>query len=131
MTALALANTDTVAAVARHRQQSRQSLTLVDSALARGETEPAAQAIWEAAADGVRAAAARRGWPCATHRDLGGAVIRLIDDEGGSVALNTHFVMAHAFNRIDRAWEIPIDDDIRYAKGPVSELLKMLAAMDS
>ena len=51
--------------------------------------------------------------------------------EGGSIDLNTNFFVAHAFDRIDRAWEIPIeDDDIRYAKGPVTELLEMLEAMD-
>ena len=130
MTAIAI--TATSAAVDYHRKQSRRSLAQVDAALERGETEHASQAIWEAAAHGVRAAAALRGWPYATHWDLGQVIIRLMQHEGGSIDLNTNFIMAHAFDRIDRAWEIPIeDDDIRYAKGPVTELLKMLEAMDS
>ena len=130
MTAIAI-TANAAAAVDYHRKRSRQSLAQVDAALERGETEQASQAIWEAAAHGVRAAAARRGWPYATHWDLGQAIIRLMHHEGGSVELNTNFIMAHAFDRIDRAWEIPIeDDDIRYAKGPVTELLNMLEAMD-
>ena len=130
MTAIAITATAT-AAVAHHRKQSRQSLAQVDAALERGETEHASQAIWEAAAHGVRAAAARRGWPYATHWDLGQVIIRLMQHEGGSIDLNTNFIMAHAFDRIDRAWEMPIeDDDIRYAKGPVTELLNALEAMD-
>ena len=130
MTAIAITAT-AAAAVAHYRNQSRQSLAQVDAALERGETEHASQAIWEAAAHGVRAAAARRGWPYATHWDLGQAIIRLMHHEGGSIDLNTNFFIAHAFDRIDRAWEIPIeDDDIRYAKGPVTEFLKMLEAMD-
>ncbi len=58
-------------------------------------------------------------------------VIPLIQDEGGPVDLNTNAIIAHSFNRRDRAWIIPIDEDgVLYAKGSVAELLKIIESMD-
>ena len=118
-------------AVAYHRAESRRSLSLVDASLAGGDLEKASQALWEAAAHGVRAAAARRGWPSATHRDLGRVISRLIDDEGGPIDLNTNFFIAHSFDRVDREWEMPLlESEVRYCREPVTALLKMLETMD-
>lgn len=120
------------AAVAHHRAESWRSLALVDALLEQGELEAASQALWESAAHGVRAAAAYRNLPYATTWDLGQVIIRLIEDEGGSIDLNTNFFIAHSFDRIDREWEIPLfEGDIVYAKeGPVADFLKMMEAMD-
>ena len=113
------------------RKIGGDSLAQVDAALERGELEVAAQALWEAAAHGVKAAATRRGWPHDSDRALGDAITRLIDEEGGPVDLNTNFIIAHAFNRVDRAWEIPIDaKGVRYCKEPVAQLLRILETMD-
>lgn len=117
--------------VAHYRKESWRLLAQVDAELERGDLEAASQALWDAAACGVKAAAARRGWPHDTFEDLGDATIRLIYDEGGPVDLNTNAIMAHAFDRRDRAWIIPIDEGgVRYVKGPVGELLKILESMD-
>ena len=129
---VAITITDAVAvAVAQRRQAGWRSLSQVDAELARGDLERAAQALWEAAAHGVKAAAAQRGWPHDSARALGEVITRLIDEEGGSGDLNTNFIIAHAFNRVDRAWEIPIDaQGVRYCKEPVAQLLRILEAMD-
>ena len=117
--------------VGHHPKAGWGSLSQVDAALERGELETAAQALWEAAAYGVKAAAARRSWPHDSDRALGDAITRLIDEEGGPVDLNTNFIIAHAFNRVDRAWEIPIDaKGVRYCKEPVAQLLRILETMD-
>ena len=121
----------TAAAVVHHRQESWRLLDQVDAELERGELEAASQAVWEAAAHGVRAAAARRGWPHDTIPDLMKVVVRLMKEEGGPLELNGHLIMAHYFDRIDRAWEMPLyEDDVLYAKGPVAELLQILESMD-
>ena len=126
------AGTDAVgAAVAHHRAESWRSLALGDTLLERGELEAAAQALWEAAAHGVRAAAARRNLPYADNWELGQVIIRLIEDEGGSIDLNTNFFIAHSFNLIDREWEIPLlRSEVIYCREPVAAFLKMLEAMD-
>ena len=128
----AVAPSDTITAiVARHRAESWRSLALVDALLGQGELEAAAQALWESAAHGVRAAAAHRNLPYTTTWDLGQIINHLIDHEGGSIDLNTNFFIAHSFDRIDRAWEMPLfEGDIVYAKGPVTDFLKMMEAMD-
>ena len=119
------------AIVAHHRTESWRSLALVDALLEQGELEAAAQALWESAAHGVRAAAAHRRRPYATTWDLGQVIIRLIEDEGGSIDLNTNFFIAHSFDRIDRAWEIPLlESEVIYCRKPVTDFLKMLEAMD-
>ena len=120
------------AAVAYHRAESWRSLSLVDTLLEQGELESASQSLWESAAHGVRAAAAYRRLPYANNWDLGQVINYLIDREGGSIDLNTNFFIAHSFDRIDRAWEIPLfEGDIVYAKeGPVPDFLKMMEAMD-
>ncbi len=121
----------TADAVAQYRKESWRLLAQVDAELERGELEAAAQALWEAAAHGLKAAAARRGWPHETVNDQLYVVIPLIQEEGGHIDLNTNAIMAHAFNRRDRAWLIPIfADDVAYCKGPIAELLRMLEAMD-
>ena len=118
-------------AVARYRAESKRSLAQVDAALAAGALEQASQALWDAAAYAVRAAAARRGWPGAAPGDLGQVIIRLIEDEGGSIDLNTNFFIAHSFDRADREWELPVSaDGIRHCKGPVIDLLRMLEGMN-
>ena len=125
------ANTDTADAVARCRQAACQFLGQVDDELARGKVERAAQALWDAAALGVQAAAARRGWPVSDISDLGQTISRLIHDEGGPVELNTAFFTAYAFNQVDRAWDSPISaDGIRHCKASVAALLRTLAGMD-
>ena len=119
------------AAVAQHRQAAGQSLARVDEELARGDLEAAAQALWEAAALGVQAAALRRGWAISDNYDLGQTISRLIHDEGGPVELNTAFFTAYAFNRVDRAWDSPISaDGIRHCRASVAALLRTLAGMD-
>ena len=119
-------------AVTYHRAESWRSLALVDALLEQGDLESAAQAVWESAAHGVRAAAAYRNLPYAAPWDLGQVIIRLIKDEGGSIDLNTNFFIAHSLDRIDREWEMPLfEGDIVYAKeGPVADFLKMMEAMD-
>ena len=117
--------------VAHHRAESWRSLSLVDALLEQGDLEAASQALWESAAHGVRAAAAYRRRPYATTWDLGQVINHLIEDEGGSIDLNTNFFIAHSFDRIDRAWEMPLfEGDVVYAKGPVTDFLKMMEAMD-
>ena len=122
----------TVDAVAHYRTESWRLLSQVDVDLERGDLESASQALWDAAAHGAKAAAERRGWSHRTARDLMKMAVRLIQEEGGPVELNTNLIIAHSFDRIERAWEIPIDEaTIRYCKdAPVTELLKMLEGMD-
>ena len=125
------AGTAVAAAVAQHRQAAGQSLGRVDEELTGGDLEAAAQALWEAAARGVQAAALRRGWPVSDNYDLGQTISRLIHDEGGPVDLNTAFFTAYAFNRVDRAWDSPISaDGIRHCRASVAALLRTLAGMD-
>ncbi len=96
----------------------------------RSNLEAASQALWNAAAHGLKAAA-RRGWPHDIVREQLYVVIPLIEEEGGPVDINTNAIMAHAFNRRDRAWKIPINQGgVRYVKGPVAELLNTLESMD-
>ena len=122
---------DTANTVARYRKESWRLLAQVDVELERGELEAASQALWDAAAHGLKAAAARRGWPHETVNDQLYVVIPLIQEEGGPVDLNTNAIIAHSFNRRDRAWEIPLlESEVRYCKEPVGELLKMLEGMD-
>ena len=119
-------------AVVHYRKESWRLLSQVDAELARGNLEAASQALWDAAAHGAKAAAAHRGWPyCATY-DLMNLIVRLIEEENGSVDLNTNLIIAHSFDRRNRSWEIPIDEaTIRYCKdAPVTELLKTLEGMD-
>lgn len=118
-------------AVARYRKESWRLLAQVDVELERGDLEAASQALWDAAAHGLKAAAARRGWPHDTVHDQLYIPIRLIQEEGGADDLNTNAMMAHAFKRRDRAWLMPIfADDVAYCKGPIAELLRMLEAMN-
>ena len=58
-------------------------------------------------------------------------VVRLIEEEGGPVELNTNLIIAHSFDRVGRAWTIPVDEvEVRYCKdAPVTELLKILEEM--
>ena len=92
--------------------------------------EAAAQALWEAAALGVQAAALRRGWQVSDNYDLGQTISRLIHDEGGPVELNTAFFTAYAFNRVDRAWDSPISaDGIRYGKDVIAEFIEALEGL--
>ena len=99
--------------------------------LARGNLAAASQTLWDAAAHAIKAAAARRHWPHESFVDLGETITRLIDEEGGPLDLNTNFIMASSFDRID-TWEIPLHEaGIRYcSKGPIKELLLMLEGMD-
>ena len=121
------AGTAVADAVAQHRHAAGQSLGRVDEELARGDLEAAAQALWEAAARGVQAAALRRGWAISDNYDLGQTISRLIHDEGGAVELNTAFFTAYAFNRVDRAWDSPISaDGIRYGKEVIAEFIDAL-----
>ncbi len=119
-------------AVAHYRKESWRLLGQVDVELERGDLESASQALWDAAAHGLKAAAARRGWPHETVREQLYVVIPLIQEEGGPVDLNTNAIIAHSFDRRDRAWIIPIDAaGIKYCRDvPVPELLKLLESMD-
>ena len=117
--------------VAHYRKESWRLLAQVDAELERGDLEAASQALWDAASCGLKAAAARRGWPHDTVSDQLYVVIPLIQKEGGPVDLNTNAIMAHAFDRRDRAWEIPLlESEVRYCREPVRELLKTLEGMD-
>lgn len=125
------ANTDTAAAVACCRQAACQSLGQVDDELAREEVERAAQALWDAAALGVQAAAARRGWAHHSFGDLAAAITRLHSDEAGPKTLHWDFILASNYRQDGRMWPMPIDaDGVRYGKERVVELLRLLAAMD-
>ena len=128
----AVAPADAITAiVAHHRAESWRSLAQVDALLEQGELEAASQALWEAAAHGVRAAAAYRNLPYATTWDLGQVINYLIDREDGSIDLNTNFFIAHSFDRIDREWEMPLlESEVVYCRPPVTDFLKMLEAMD-
>ena len=118
-------------AVAHYRAESWRALAQVDDLLEQGELEASSQALWEAAACGVKAAAARRGLPYASSWDLGQVINYLIDNEDGSIDLNTNFLIAHSFNQIDREWEIPLaESEVVYCREPVTAFLKMLEAMD-
>ena len=107
------------------------ALAQVDVELARGNLAAASQTLWEAAAHAIKAAATRRHWPHESFADLGDAITRLYDEEGGPIELHWYFVMASSFDRID-TWEIPLHEaGIRYcSKGPIKELLLMLEGMD-
>ena len=119
------------AAVAHHRKESWRLLAQVDVELGRGDPEAASQALWEAAAHGLKAAAARRGWPHETFVEMGNAIIRLIYDEDGPVDLNTNFIMASAFDRKLPRDLPPHELGIRYcSKGPIKEFLQVLEGMD-
>ena len=124
----------TIATAVDHQPQGQlaQSLTQVDAELERGQLEKASQALWEAPPPTAsRPPLIRRGWPCATHWDLGQVISRLIDDESGPSDLNTNFFIAHSFDRIDRELEMPLlTSEVIYCKEPVAEFLKMLVAMD-
>ena len=126
--------TDTVTvtdAVAQRRQAGWRSLSQVNAELARGDLERAAQALWEAAAHGVKAAAAQRGWPHDSFRDLAEAVSRLHDAEDGPPELHWNFVIASNYLRNGRMWPMPIDDaGVRHGAERVAELLQILEGMD-
>ncbi len=119
------------AAVARYRKESWRLLAQVDVELGRGDLEAASQALWDAAAHGLKAAAARRGWPHDTFVEMGEAIIRLIYDESGPVDLNTNFIMASAHDRKLPRDLPPHEAGIRYCiQGPMKEFLKTLEDMD-
>ena len=117
--------------VARYRKESWRFLSEVDVELERGEIAAASQALWDAAECAIKAASERRGWPHDSFADLGDAIIRLINDEGGSIDLNTNFIMASSFDRRD-TWEIPLHlAGIRYCSaGPIKEFIRTLESMD-
>jgi hypothetical protein len=121
----------TTDAVARYRKESWRLLAQVDAELERGEIAAASQALWDAAECAIKAAAERRGWPHETFVDLGDVIIRLIDDEGGPVDLNTNFIMASAFDRV-LSQQIPLHEaGIRYcSKGPIKDLVHILESME-
>ena len=117
--------------VAEYRKASWDSLAQVDAELEHGDLEKAAQALWESAAHAMKAAAVLRGWPHGDVRELMHVVTRLIKEEGGPVDLNTNAIIAHSFDRRDRAWEIPLlESELRYCREPVMELVKILEGMD-
>lgn len=119
------------ATVAHYRKESWRLLAQVDVELERGELEAASQALWDAAAHGLKAAAAHRGWPHDTFVDLGDAIIRLIHDEDGPVDLNTNFIMASAFDREVSRYLPPHEAGIRYcSKGPIRDFLQVLEGLD-
>ncbi len=117
--------------VAHYRNESWRLLAQVDVELERGDLEAASQALWDAAACGLKAAAARRGWPHDTFVEMGDAIIRLIYDEGGPVDLNTNFIMASAFDREISRYLPPHEAGIRYcSKVPIKEFLQVLEGLD-
>ena len=117
--------------VDHHRKAGWESLSQVDAALERGELETAAHTLWEAAAHGVKAAAARRGWPHDSFKDLAETVSRLHDAEGGPPELHWNFVTASNYLRKGRTWPMPIDDvGVRHGAERVAELLQILERMD-
>ena len=124
-------STTTTDTVAYHRRASWRLLGQVDAELEQGELEKAAQALWDAAAHGVKAAAAQRDWKHDDFAALGDVIIRLIYDEGGPTSLNTSFIMASSFDR-ELSSEIPLlESGIRYCrKGPIQEFLQTLEDMD-
>lgn len=118
-------------AVAHYRKASWGFLGQVNTELERGDLEKAAQALWDAAAHGLKAAAVSRGWPHADAKDLMQLVTRLIDEEGGPIDLNTNAIIAHSFDRRNREWEIPLlESEVRYCREPVAKLLEILEGMD-
>ena len=75
--------TTTTDTIAYHHKESRLCLAQVDAELERGDLERASQALWDAAAHAIKAAAARREWPHDSFTDLGDAIDQLAKD--GSV----------------------------------------------
>ncbi len=117
----------TTDAVAQHREESRRSLAQVDADLERGDLESASQALWDAAAHAIKAAAQRRGWPHDSFEALCDVMNRLVSDEGGPVDLHWSFMMANAFDRRSLVWEIPIHEaGIRYCRAPIAEFITTL-----
>ena len=118
-------------AVSHYRKESWRLLSEVDVELERGEIAAASQALWDAAECAIKAAAERRGWPHDSFADLGDVIIRLINDEGGSIDLNTNFIMASAFDRVV-SQQIPLHETgIRYcSKGPIKDFIHTLESMD-
>ena len=117
--------------VAHYRKESWRLLAQVDVELERGDLEAASHNAWDAAACGLKAAAARRGWPHDTFVEMGDAIIRLIYDEGGPVGLNTNFIMASAFDREISRYLQPHEAGIRYcSKVPIKEYLQVLEGLD-
>ncbi|MYC32908.1 MAG: hypothetical protein F4X64_06990 [Chloroflexi bacterium] len=121
----------TTDAVAHYRKESWRLLSQVDVELERGEIAAASQALWDAAECAIKAAAERRGWAHDSFVALGDVIIRLIDEEGGSIDLNTNFIMASAFDRVV-SQQIPLHEaGIRYcSKGPIKNLIHILESMD-
>jgi hypothetical protein len=62
--------------------QSRTFLTQAKDELAQGDSVQASEKLWGAAAQIVKAVAARRGWPHRSHRDLYVAVDRCVAETG-------------------------------------------------
>ena len=117
--------------VAYHRKASWRSLEQVDAELERGEIEKASQALWDAAAHAVKAAAVHRGWAHDSFEALCSVITRLVAEEGGPKDLHGNFVMANAFDRRDMVWEIPIHEQgIRYCRDPIAEFIRTLERMD-
>ena len=119
-------------AIAYHRERSWHLLKQVDVELEQGEIEKASQALWDAAAHAIKAAAASRGWEHGSFEALCVVIDRLVAEEGGPKELQWHFVMANAFDRRDMVWEIPLHElGIRYCKEPVGEFIRTLTDMAS
>ena len=118
-------------AVAHHRRESWRLLAQVDVELERGEIAAASQALWDAAACAIKAAAERRGWSHESFADLGDVITRMYDEEGGPKELHWNFVMASSFDR-KLSQVIPLHEaGIRYcSRGPVKEFLHILEGMD-
>ena len=123
-----MTTTDTVA---YHRERSWHLLQQVDVELEQGEIEKASQALWDAAAHAIKAAAASRGWEHDSFEALCSVITRLVADEGGPKELHWNFVMANAFDRHDMVWEIPLHEQgVRYCRGPITEFIRTLERMD-
>ena len=124
--------TDTVA---YHRRESRACLAQVDAELERGELAAASQALWDAAAHAIKAAAKRRGWPHDSFTDLGDAIDRLAKDDGcgcqmlGERRESSHligqYMLAAAYGKRPDGIS-PTAGNIRYGLERVGELIYSL-----
>ncbi len=108
-----------------YRAQSRHFLALVDDELARNELEEAANKLWGAAANAIKAVAETREWQHNGHALLEAAIMRLLA-EGAPPRLRGLYDLASRFHRGFYGDQPFTADQIRYGKEPIAEFIQTL-----
>ena len=111
---------------AYYNERSGHFLARVDGELADGELEVACEMLWGAAAQAVKAAAQRRGWPHGTHLLLAVTVERLVADAEAPPHISGQYKMASDFHQGFYGDRIFHGDQIRRAKDLVSDFIRTL-----